>query len=47
MAPFSLNFDGLGRPVGITSALTIQIAINGIPITQAVTVESETGYVHE
>lgn len=47
MAPSSLNFDGLGRPVGIASALTIQIAINDLPISQAVTVESETGYVHE
>lgn len=43
----TLNFDGLGRPVGLVSALTIQIALNGVPIPKTVFVESETGYVHE
>ena len=42
-----VNFDGLGRPVGVASTLTIQVAINGLLIPQVVSVESETGYVHE
>lgn len=46
-SPTNLNFDGLGRPVGITAPLRIQIANNGVSIARAVTVEAETGYVHE
>lgn len=46
-APSGFNFDGLGRPVGMASTLTIQVARQGVPIAQTVFVESETGYVHE
>lgn len=46
-APSGFNFDGLGRPVGITSTLTMQVAVQGVPIAQTVFVEPETGYVHE
>lgn len=45
--PSSFNFDGLGKPVGIASTLTIQVAEQGVAIAQTVFVESETGYVHE
>ena len=43
----NVNFDGIGRPLGITSVLKIQIAVKDMPIAQTISIESETGYVHE
>ena len=47
VGPANINFDGLGRPIGAASTLTIQVALYGMPISQVVFVEPETGYVHE
>lgn len=47
LSPPSIDFDGLGRPVGVTSPLKLQVANDGVSITPQVTVEAETGYVHE
>ena len=45
--PVNISFNGLGRPVGAASTLTIQVATNGAPIAQVISVEPETGYVHD
>ena len=47
ISPTNLDFDGLGRPVGATAQLQLQVANNGVAIARAITVEAETGYVHE
>lgn len=43
--PATLSFNGLGQPVA--TSLTVQVANNGTPITSMVTIEAETGYVHD
>jgi MSHA pilin protein MshC len=44
-SPTSLNFDGLGQPTA--TSLTVRVANGGVPISQTVTIESVTGYVHD
>jgi MSHA pilin protein MshC len=43
--PATLSFNGLGQPTA--TSLTIQVANSAVPISQTITVESNTGYVHE
>lgn len=43
--PSSLSFNGLGQPVA--TSLSVQVANNGTPIASTVTIEAETGYVHD
>lgn len=43
--PATLRFNGLGQP--LATSLVVQVANNGIPIALMVTVEAETGYVHD
>ena len=50
-----INFNGLGQPlslsdgklVGLTAPQAITVANNGAPFSKNVTVEAETGYVHD
>lgn len=43
-APTNFHFNGLGQP---SAAQTIRVASGGVPIAQIITVEAETGYVHD
>ena len=44
-APTTINFNGLGQPAA--TSLTIQVANSSVPISQTITVEANTGYVHD
>ena len=43
--PTTLSFNGLGQPVA--TSLVVQVANNGTAIASMVTIEAETGYVHD
>jgi MSHA pilin protein MshC len=44
-APATLSFDGLGQPTA--TQLSVQVANAGVAISQTVTIEPVTGYVHD
>lgn len=45
--PTSFNFDGRGRPIDATGALVAGQAIQVSGNTNTLTIEAETGYVHQ
>ena len=45
-SPLTLSFNGLGQP-DAPSSTTVQVANNGVAISSTVTIEAETGYVHD
>lgn len=44
-SPATLKFDGLGQPAA--ASLTVRVANSDVAISQAVTIEPATGYVHD
>lgn len=44
-SPATLSFDGLGQPTA--TSLTVQVENSGVAISQTVTIEPVTGYVHD
>ncbi len=52
ITPADFSFNALGQPINasgqlITQPPLLQIHVAGIPLTQLITIEAETGYVHE
>lgn len=45
--PASFNFDGLGQPVNASGAGVVRQTIKVVGLSTTITVEAETGYVHE
>jgi len=43
--PATINFNGLGQPTA--TSFTIQVANSNVPIPKTITVEANTGYVHD
>ena len=44
-APATLNFNGLGQPTA--TSFSVRVANSGVAIPQTITIEVDTGYVHD